>query len=311
MKCVLGIDTSNYTTSVALVDVYNGEVVLSLKKLLPVKEGERGIRQSDAVFHHTIALPELISQAFENCKCTLAAVAVSEKPCSEEGSYMPCFLAGVSVAKSIAASLAVPLYKTTHQKGHILACLYSSGSLETIKEDFICYHVSGGTTQALLVKPDENIISPKVIAGSLDLKAGQAIDRIGLKLGFSFPAGKYVDKLACESDKTFNKASSFKGNDFSLSGLENLALKMIAESQSKEDTSKFVIDYIANTLEKSALMLKEEYGDLPLFFAGGVMSNSIINKRLSSNLNAYFCAPDYSSDNAAGVAIYGYLKWKV
>lgn len=311
MKCILGIDTSNYTTSVALTDAENGEIVLSLKKLLPVKEGERGIRQSDAVFHHTLALPELISQAFEQIECELVAVAVSEKPCSEEGSYMPCFLAGVSVAKSIAAALSVPLYKTTHQNGHILSCLYSCDALDAIKSDFICYHVSGGTTQALSVKPDENIIAPEVIAESLDLKAGQAVDRVGVKLGFPFPAGKYIDELASKSDKTFKKTASFKDNDFSLSGVENLALKMIADGESKEDTAKFVIDYIANTLEKSALQLREKYGDIPLYFAGGVMSNSIINKKLSESLNAHFSAPEYSSDNAAGVALYGYLKWKV
>ena len=162
-----------------------------------------------------------------------------------------------------------------------------------------------------MVNPDENIIFPEVVAESLDLKAGQAVDRIGVKLGFPFPAGKYIDELASKSDKYFKKSAPFKSGDFSLSGLENLALKMIADGESKEDTSKFVIDYIANTLEKSAIELKEEFGDLPLFFAGGVMSNSIIRKRLSESLKAFFCQPEYSSDNAAGVAIYGYLKWKV
>lgn len=310
MKCVLGIDTSNYTTSVALVDASNGKVVLSLKKLLPIKKGERGIRQSDAVFHHTVALPEMISRAFDKCKCELVAVAVSNKPCSKEGSYMPCFLAGVSVARSIAAALSLPLYKTTHQKGHILACLYSCRSLDTVNKDFICYHISGGTTQALLVRPDESVIKAQVVAESLDLKAGQAVDRIGVKLGFDFPAGKYVDALACKSEKAFKKAAYFKDENFSLSGMENLALKMIADGENREDVAKFVIDYIANTLEKSAFALKEKYGDLPLFFAGGVMSNSIISKRLSESLNAYFSEPEYSSDNASGVAIYGYLKWR-
>ena len=311
MKCILGIDTSNYTTSVALVDISDGKVVLSLKKLLPVKKGERGIRQSDAVFHHTVALPELIAEAFSKCKCELTAVAVSEKPCSEEGSYMPCFLAGVSVAKSLASVLGVPLYKTTHQNGHILACLYSCSELESVNSDFICYHISGGTTQALLVQPSENIIEAKLIAKSLDLKAGQAIDRIGVKLGFDFPAGKYIDKLANTGTKTYTKCASFKGDDFSLSGLENLALKMIDEGEKNEDIAKFVIDYIANTLEKSAFLLKEKYGDVKLYFAGGVMSNSLISKRLSESLKAYFSKPEYSSDNAAGIALYGYLKWKV
>ena len=121
----------------------------------------------------------------------------------------------------------------------------------------------------------------------------------------------YYDAISRQLPKSgLKKAASFKDENFSLSGMENLALKMIADGENREDVAKFVIDYIANTLEKSAFALKEKYGVLPLFFAGGVMSNSIISKRLSESLNAYFSEPEYSSDNASGVAIYGYLKWR-
>ena len=110
-ECVLGIDTSNYTTSAALVDVKSGELVRSVKKLLPVKAGELGLRQSDAVFHHTVQLPEILTELFDKA-CDIKAVGVSTKPTDEEGSYMPCFLAGYCSAKSICEATGVPLFKT-------------------------------------------------------------------------------------------------------------------------------------------------------------------------------------------------------
>lgn len=309
MKCILGIDTSNYTTSACLIDAQSGKLISSAKKLLPVKSGEIGIRQSDAVFHHTARLPEILNQVYDNRDCQTVAVSVSEKPCSDEGSYMPCFLAGVNAASAVATALSVPLFKTTHQTGHILACLYGCDKIDYINREFICYHVSGGTTQALLVKPCKDLYSVECVARSLDLKAGQAIDRIGSTLGFDFPAGMHLDEVSRKSDKSFNKKASFKGNDFSLSGLENLAYKMIEEGNSKEDVAKFTIDYIGNTLEQSAKLLFSEYGEKPLFFAGGVMSNSLIKERFTKSLNAYFCPPELSSDNAVGTALYGYLNY--
>lgn len=310
MKLILGIDTSNYTTSAALINAESGELVSFVKKLLPVKEGQRGLRQSDAVFHHTAALPDLLGELYKDIEGETVAVSVSDRPCSEEGSYMPCFLAGLNAASAVSAALGVPLFKTTHQKGHILACLYGCQKLDFLNRDFVCFHISGGTTDALLVKPDkEEIISVKRVAKSLDLKAGQAVDRIGVKMGLSFPAGAQLDLLAAKSKKQFNKKATFKGADCSLSGLENMALTMLKNGESQEDTARFTVDYIANTLKEMSEKILGDFPHLPLFFAGGVMSNSIIKSRLSEELGAYFCPARYSADNAAGTAVYGYLKW--
>ena len=310
MKCVLGIDTSNYTTSVALVDAESGEVILNLKRLLPVKEGERGIRQSDAVFHHTVALPELMEEAFTGFDGQIVAVAVSEKPAAQEGSYMPCFLAGMNAATAASAALGVPLFKTTHQLGHVLAAVYGAQTSKLLLKPFVCFHVSGGTTDALLVTSDESDeISVKRIAKSLDLKAGQAIDRIGVKLGYRFPAGKAMDELAQKSQKQFRQRGKLIGSDCSLSGLENRALKMLEDGETPEDVARFCVDYIANTLAAMSLKLRADYGDLPLLFAGGVMSNSIIKDRLTRELGAAFSLPAFAADNAAGVALYGKMKW--
>lgn len=310
MRLILGIDTSNYTTSAALIDADTGTLVSRAGRLLPVKEGELGIRQSDAVFHHTAALPDIVSQVYEGVQGETVAVAVSAKPSEQSGSYMPCFLAGVNAAAVSAKALGVPLYTTSHQVGHVLACLYGCGKLAQIQSDFICFHVSGGTTDALLVKPDvQKVITIERVACSLDLKAGQAVDRIGGKMGLRFPAGKALEALALKSDKTYPQKAKLKGADCSLSGLQNLAEKRLCEGERKEDCARFTLDYIANTLKAMSEKLFETYTRLPLYFAGGVMSNLVIQNRLSKELGAFFCAPEYAADNAVGIALYGYLQW--
>lgn len=301
----LGFDTSNYTTSVALFD---GKDIIMQKKLLEVKQGERGLRQSDAVFQHTVNMPKLIEN-IKNSANNLNAVGVSNRPRNIDGSYMPCFLVGENTANAVASFSKLPLYKTSHQVGHILAALYSVNRLDLISKPFIAFHVSGGTTEALLVTPDENeIIKAELIAESTDLKAGQAVDRTGVMLGLKFPCGPEIDKLAQNSNKDFKIHPSIKGLNCSLSGVENKAKNMLDNGDEFEDIAKFVISYIAATLDKMTENILKQYGNLPLVFAGGVMSNTIINKKISNKYNALFAEPQFSCDNAAGIAIYAYLK---
>ena len=301
----IGFDTSNYTTSVALFD---GKNVVNKKKLLTVKQGERGLRQSEAVFQHTVNMPELISELKFDEK--IDSVGVSTRPRNIDKSYMPCFLVGVYNAVSFSKSLGVDLYKTSHQIGHILSALYSVDRLDLINERFIAFHVSGGTTEALLVEPDENeIIKATVIAQSLDLKAGQAIDRTGVLLGLTFPCGMMLDEMSLKCEKEFRHRLSFKNLDCSLSGVENKVKNMVGNTNENE-IAKFVITYIADTIDKMTENIIDKYGNLPLVFAGGVMSNTIINERISKKFNAYFAKPELSCDNAVGIAIYAYLKDK-
>lgn len=307
-KLYLGFDTSNYTTSLALFD--GEKIINNLKTLLTVKQGEKGLRQSDAVFQHTVNMPKLIDELSIN-NIDLNAVSVSTRPRNIDNSYMPCFLVGINTASAVSKFSNCKLYQTSHQVGHILAALYSVDRLDLINEPFIAFHVSGGTTEALLVEPDDNeIIKATVIAQSSDLKAGQAIDRAGVMLGLTFPCGKELDTLSQISDKTYKHKLSFNGLDCSLSGIENKAHKMLENNENKEDIAKFVITYICDTLDKMTELIIDKYGNLPLVFAGGVMSNSIISKRLSEKYGAYFAKPEFSCDNACGIAIYGYLKDK-
>ncbi|MBQ1966639.1 MAG: peptidase M22 [Clostridia bacterium] len=305
----LGIDTSNYTTSVALYYPEENRIV-HRKKFLPVKEGEKGLRQSDAVFHHTVQLHEITEELFSEVSPSIDGVCASAFPRMAEGSYMPCFLVGLNTAKILATVLKKDVKITSHQNGHIVAALYSADRLDLLKERFIAFHVSGGTTEALLVEPDEaEVIKCTLVASSLDLKAGQAIDRAGVMMGLRFPSGAEMDLLSQKSERSFGKIKVFsKGADVSLSGLENKCRKMLSDGESKEDISRFCFQYICSALETMTDRIIEEYGNLPLLYSGGVMSNSIIRERLTKKYNGIFASPEFSADNAAGVAILACFK---
>ncbi len=304
----LGIDTSNYTTSVAVYNSETGEVKQK-KMLLPVKEGERGLRQSDALFHHTVRLNPLVEELLCETGGEIGVIGVSEKPRDAEGSYMPCFLAGVNAAKCAAAVSGKRVYGFSHQAGHIAAALYSVNALGLIAERFIAFHVSGGTTEMLLVSPGKDKpFEVEIIGETGDLNCGQAIDRAGVMMGLSFPCGKELEKLALSSGNTFNPKVSVKGGNCSLSGLENQFKKLYESGASEEDVARYCLDYIGKTVEKMTEYAVSNFGDIPLVYAGGVMSNSIIRKRIQSKFNAKFAHPDFSCDNAAGTAILAYLK---
>ena len=302
-----GIDTSNYTTSVA---VFDGENIFQKKKLLTVKKGERGLRQSDALFQHTVNLPVLIRELKSEIGDTdIEAFGVSNRPRNIEGSYMPCFLAGESAAEAAAAFCNAPLFKTSHQVGHILAALYSAGKPELINEPFTAFHVSGGTTEAVLVTPDDDeIIKAQIVSESTDLKAGQAIDRTGVLLGLDFPCGPALEKLSNESSENFKIKPTMLGMNCSLSGVENKVKKMISDNRPPCDVAKFALCSVAETLSAMAGAVIDKYGKMPIVFAGGVSGNKMIADMLSERYGAFFAKPEFSSDNAAGIAIYAYLK---
>ncbi|MBQ9532071.1 MAG: peptidase M22 [Eubacterium sp.] len=298
-----GFDTSNYTTSLA---IFENEKIENKKIMLRVKSGERGLRQSDAVYQHTVNIPELISELdFSN----LEAVGVSVRPRNTQGSYMPCFLVGRDNALALAKGAGVKIYETSHQVGHILAALYSCDKVDLIKREFIAFHLSGGTTEALLVKPDKNdIIKTEIVSESLDLKAGQAVDRTGVLLGMNFPCGKELDELSKISSADFRIKPTIINGNCSMSGVENKVKQMIERNKAKEDIAKFALSFISETVLSMLDIIIEKYGDLPIVFSGGVSSNSLLRKTVLNKYDAYFAEPEFSLDNAAGLALYAKLK---
>ncbi len=309
-KCFIGFDTSNYTTSAAVCD-FDGEVVANLRIPLPVKEGERGLRQSDAVFSHIKNLPELcdaLRDALEGYD--VLAVGVSARPRSISGSYMPCFLSGISAAHAFAAASGVPVYEFSHQDGHVMAALYSSGERKHFAlRQHLAFHVSGGTTEVLLSTPSKSGPFELLLVGeTADLNAGQVIDRVGVMMGLSFPCGAELEKLAAEYSGKIKKAKlsvKYDGDKLvcNLSGVENLAAKIYSETGDKQAVAAFVFEHIGRTLEALCLSAMEKYGEMPVIFAGGVMSNKIMRGMLSARFDAYFAEPSFSADNAAGISL--------
>lgn len=303
--CFVGIDTSNYTTSLAICTM-DGEVVANLKCPLPVKEGERGLRQSDAVFLHTKNIPIL----FERAKPYLGgyqpiAIGVSAFPRTQEGSYMPCFLAGKAMSSALGAALSVPVYEFSHQNGHIMAAHYGSNAPATLLDErFIAFHVSGGTTEVLLVSPHDFDFRCEIVGGTLDMNAGQAIDRVGVAMGLHFPCGPEMERLALSVGEVPSKGirTSVKDGKCNLSGLENQAIKLYEATGDIPKTARYVLDFIAETLAKITEQIRVDYPSLPIIYGGGVMSCSILQKRLLGE-RVYFSEPAFSADNAAGVAL--------
>ena len=297
---VIGFDTSNYTTSIAYFDGENG---VNCSKLLPVKAGELGLRQSDAVFHHTKSLPELSGRLFSDITLdTITAIGVSTRPRAVEGSYMPCFMVGYSHAKLLADMLQVPLVECSHQQGHVAASLWSAGRLELMDTPHLAWHLSGGTTELLLVEPAGKNVTCTRIGGTTDISAGQLIDRTGQLLGLPFPAGKHLD--AVSQLATRNDVFSVKcpGTEFSLSGVQNKVQQYHSQHNDPAETAAYALRCVSHAVLKASQNAQKAYPGLPVVFSGGVASNSML-RQITAPLSPIFSPPQYATDNAMGVAV--------
>lgn len=301
----LGFDTSNYTTSVAAFDGVGGK---NCSRLLDVKPGELGLRQSDALFAHVKRLPELMQALSGEVRLQgVTAIGVSTRPRAIEGSYMPCFLAGWSQASCLSSLLGVPLYEFSHQQGHIAASLWSAGRLELLHTPHLAWHLSGGTTELLLVEPEGKAVAARRIGGTSDISAGQLIDRTGKLLSLAFPAGKALDALSCTSSCKERYRVKLNGLDFSFSGIQNKAENFFAAGNSAADTARFVMNCIVGCIADVTRAAGLLYPGLPVVFSGGVASNSLLRQRMQE-FAPIFAQPQYSTDNAMGIAVLAALQ---
>ena len=297
---VIGFDTSNYTTSIAYFD---GETGVNCSKLLPVKQGELGLRQADAVFAHIKSLPELSGRLFSNVRAEhITAVGVSTRPRAVEGSYMPCFMVGYSHAELLAQALQVPLVEVSHQQGHVAASLWSAGHLELMDEPHLAWHLSGGTTELLLVEPDGKNVKCTKIGGTTDISAGQLIDRTGQLLKLPFPSGRHIDALSKEA--TMKETFKVKCNnmEFSLSGVQNKVQQFHEKYDTPAETAAFALRCVAKAVYLASEQALKAYPGHRIVFSGGVASNSMLREVIRP-LNPIFSEPQYSTDNAMGVAV--------
>lgn len=312
-QVVVGLDTSCYTTSAAAVTV-DGQVVASCRQLLPVKLGERGLRQSEGVFIHVRQLPGRLEELREFIRGDeIVAVCASSRPRDEEESYMPVFQVGDAQARGMAAMLGVPCFASTHQRGHVAAAMVDSG---IAPGDLLAVHLSGGTTELLSLRGEELTL----LGGTLDLHAGQVVDRVGVALGLPFPAGPHLEKLALQGHAEARLPVSMAegGLRCHLSGAESQAQRWIASGAiSPEDTAMEIYDLLARTVTRLILAGAAKTGIRQVLIAGGVASSALFRRLVTERirksdrgLRVCFGRPEYSGDNAVGAALIGARKYR-
>lgn len=307
MKAVLGIDTSCYTTSAALVSL-DGELLASSRRILTVKEGERGLQQSSGLFQHVKNIPDMIDRVMNDAPLAqVCAICASVRPRPVEASYMPVFRVGESQARAAASLLRVPFYPTSHQEGHVRAALIDSGINEA--KPFLTLHLSGGTTEMLLCDQQELTL----LGGSLDLHAGQLIDRTGVRMHMQFPAGPALERIARLGETQALIGVSVKGMDCNLAGAENRIERWMNEgNMTNEQIAAEVFDFICRTVYRMIEAACEKTGCAQALLAGGVASSTLLREMLEKRARKRglkcrlcFAKPELSGDNAVGVALIG------
>lgn len=314
-QIAVGIDTSNYTTSLCAVNAH-GDLLFESRKVLAVPLGEHGLMQSSALFQHTVRLPAMLDDLQTALRGkTIATVGVSTRPRAATGSYMPVFHAGTLAAHSMVVGTGAKVVETTHQAGHIAAGIATASPSFIPDGPFLVLHLSGGTTDVLLADVNRIDFGVETVACSLDLHVGQFIDRIGVLLGLPFPAGKHLEELAnAESgaegavESEYTIPSVVQAGHPSFSGPLSAAERLYHEGVAPSVIAALVQRSVANAIEKMIRFAWEKTGIIPVLLVGGVASNAAIRSRLCTRFGPVsqrlaFCDPRYASDNAFGVAL--------
>jgi len=299
----LAFDTSNYTTSCALFD---GDTGVNSSRPLDVGAGQLGLRQSDALYAHIRRLPS-VAETLDLSGAKIVAVGASTKPREAEDSYMPCFLAGAAQGAVLAKVLGVPFFELTHQQGHIAAAAWSAQRMDLLEKPHLAWHLSGGTTELLYVRPKGPAVSCEVIGGTSDISAGQLIDRAGQLIGLKFPSGAELDALAQTADHGDFYEPKTAELEFSLSGVEHKMKKRAESGAEPRDIAYFTIMSVVAVVRRVTRSAVSKYGDLPVLFSGGVTSSALLRKEMPEGI---FADPKYSVDNALGAAILTYRAFR-
>jgi len=302
MALHLGIDTSNYTSSLAIYDSKSGEH-FKKERPLEVEPGSRGLRQNDAQFLHLKNLPALFDELFNDIDIAqISSVGVSAWPRRASDSYMPCFLQGVFAAKMISASLKVPYAEFSHQEGHIASGIISRERFDLFEKEFLALHLSGGTTEILHVKPSNAAFDIERVGGTKDLNVGQLVDRVGVMMGFPFPSGKHLDDISAGTSHDEKIKTAKKGAYFNLSGYENMAKDLFERTNDPKIVSAFLFKALEETLSGAIECVIEKYDCKDILLVGGVMANSTIRSGLMKFPGAVFCDLNLCVDNAVGIS---------
>jgi N6-L-threonylcarbamoyladenine synthase len=308
---IIGMDTSCYTTSLAVIDAA-GRISLDRRMLLEVEPGAKGLRQSEAVFQHVRNLPKLLEDDGKVSGITAVIASVIPRPL--EQSYLPVFSVGASYGATLARMMGIPFLSTSHQEGHIRAGLYRQAVPDG---PFLAWHISGGTSELLLATPEHSGYALRIIGGSTDLHVGQFVDRVGVALGAPFPAGPYLEELALRSDNRNQPGLpvAVQGLHISFSGPASAAERMVAQGVNGPDIAWQVFKSIGQSLWRVTLRAVREYRIGRVLMVGGVAANGIIREDLrregrKAGIEFMFAAPELSSDNAVGVGLIGWDRQK-
>lgn len=215
---------------------------------------------------------------------------------------MPCFMVGYSHAKTLSDLLGVPLIEVSHQQGHIAASLWSAGRLDLVDRPHLAWHLSGGTTELLLVEPQNGNVYCTKIGGTTDISAGQLIDRTGQLLQLPFPSGKHLDALSQTATQKETFRVKCTDSFFSLSGVQNKVEQYFVRTQEPAETAAYALRCVAGAVTAATRNAMAAHPGLEVVFSGGVASNTLLRQHIAS-LNPIFCEPRYSTDNALGVAV--------
>lgn len=303
MSWVIGFDTSCYTTSVAVLNT-NGELLADCRRLLTVKPGGRGLAQSEMVFQHTRNLPAVLEEALANVGDAPAAIGTTNCPRPLPDSYMPAFLVGEGYARSLAVSHKIPLFRLSHQENHILAGVWSASGPLSAK--FLAVHASGGTTEIVVAERRGAGFAIELLGGSIDLQAGQFVDRVGVALNLPFPAGRHMEALASHAAGSVRLPVSVDNLSVSFSGPASHALRLIRAGGEPAELARAVEICIGETLAKLIASGVRSTGITEVLLVGGVVSNQFIRRYLKQRLSdmcvLFFPLPEFSPDNAVGAA---------
>lgn len=310
----MGIDTSAYTTSVAVIDEKRN-LIFDGRNMLKVKHGDRGLRQQEAVFQHINNLPSLINLLSNEVDISrIRTVSASTKPRNNKESYMPVFKVAQGQAFVISKILEAEYKEFSHQEGHIAAGIL--GSNMNHSKRFLAFHISGGTTELLYIEDNMKNYNIKIIGGTKDISAGQLIDRIGVKLGLLFPCGREMDILS-SNGLIINKKLPISIDEtwVNFSGAETFFYRLVEDKlYSKNDISNSVFNCIAESLVNIVIQAIKIYDVNDILIIGGVAANMFLRKVFDEKINksglgnVYFPITNYCTDNAIGIAYLGAIK---
>ena len=239
-------------------------------------------------------------------------IGVSARPRPLEDSYMPAFLVGLGLARSLAAVNEIPLWQISHQENHLEAGLWSAQGPDA--DRFLLLHASGGTTDLLLAeKQTDSTYALTQAGGSKDLHAGQFVDRVGVALGLQFPAGAALEQLAATAADCIELPVAVRQGDVSLSGPATAALRKIEAGADPAALAAGVQYAMAETFVRMIRNVAAQKEIFDVLLVGGVVSNAYIRRHMIEKLakrriRVWIPESRFSPDNAAGCAAYAFRQ---